>query len=500
MHVLNNYRRKCVTQSGRQVRGLLIGALIALSTTVFADTVTYIDKLLPPDGAEDDFFGVRVAISGDFAVVGAELHDEKGTDSGSAYVFVRSGDSWQYAQELWPPEPTPEDRFGDWVDIDGDTIAVGALNDQDNGDMSGSVFIYRYDGTLWQYEDQLLPDDPRIGNRFGETVYLDGNTIGIGARFADDNMGAAYIFTRAGSTWTQQQKLTAPERHFNDWFGTQIALDGDTAIVGARTDDVVGEDAGAAYIFSLSAGVWTLEDTLYADDPDVSDEFGMAVDIDGGTAVVSAFKDDNENGTDAGAIYVFGRTASGWIQEQKILATDDFPDFDEVGTQLSLQGNTLVAGGSLTRAVFLFKRDDGHWTQHAKIVPNDPNHARFGTSTDLDGRSIVGGARLSIVDDIRSGSAFVFDIIPTDGSACLDDLAAIVMNMNLQQGIGNSIDAKLEAISRAIDDIHSGNTSGAVNMLEAFNRTVEAQLGINLTEGQAATLTSLTDGCIDVLE
>jgi hypothetical protein len=502
MHVPNAFRRGSAGQSGHRVRGLLIGALIALSTPAYGATVAQVDKLLPPDGQGDpgDFFGVRVAISGDFAVVGAELDDNHGEDSGSAFVFERSGDIWVFRQKLTSPSAAAGDRFGEWVDIDGDTIAVGALDDADSGVMSGSVSVFRYSGTSWYFEDKLLASDGELGDRFGETVYVDGDRIGAGARFADHGMGAAYIFTRSGSSWTQQQKLTAPEREFNDWFGTQIAINGNTAIVGARTDDIEGtEDAGAAYIFSLNTGVWTLEDTLTAGDPHTSDEFGMAVDIDGDTAVVSAFKDD-ENGTDAGAVYVFMRTADGWVEQQKLLATDDFPDFDEVGTQLSLQGNSLVAGGSLTRAVFLFKRADGHWTQHAKIVPNDPNDARFGTSTDLDGRSIVGGARLSKDNGLESGSAFVFDIIHADGSACLADLTAIVMNMNLQQGIDKSIDAKLQAISHAVEDIDSGNTTGAVNMLKAFKQTVETQLGINLTAGQAATLFSLADGCINLLE
>jgi len=466
----------------------------------YATAFTEVAKLLPPDGdgAAQDFFGVRVAISGGVAVVGAELDDDDGENSGSAYVFVRSGDTWAFQQKLTAPFAAAGDRFGEWVDIDGDTIAVGAFDDEDKGIMSGSVFVFRYSGTSWNFEDKLLASDGEPGDRFGETVYVDGDTIGVGARFADLRMGSAYIFTRTGSTWTEQQKLTAPVRQIGDWFGAQIAVDGDTAIVGARTADSVNIDSGAAYIFTRLAGVWTLDDMLIASDPGASDEFGMAVDIDGDTVAISAFKDD-QNGDDAGAVYIFGRSAAGWMQQQKLLAIDDSPDFDELGTQLALQGNTLVVGGSLTRAAFLFKRSEGNWTQHAKITTNDASVGRFGTSATLDGRSVVVGARLSIDNGPGSGSAFVFDIVAEDSAACINDLTAIVMNMNLKQGIANSIDAKLEVISFALDDINNGNTTGARHMLMAFNQSVEAQRGINLTDGQAATLISLAEGCIDSL-
>ncbi len=133
-------------------------------------------------------------------------------------------------------------------------------------------------------------------------------------------------------------------------------------------------------------------------------------------------------------------------------------------------------------------------------MPDDPNDARLGTFADLNGRSIVAGVRLSTDTAAASGSAFVFDIIHENGTECLGDLKVVVEGLNLHQGIANSLDAKVDAIQRALEDIDKGNTTGAIHMLDSFNEIVEAQLGINLTDGQAGTLISLADGCISLLE
>lgn len=353
-------------------------------------------------------------------------------------------------------------------------------------------------GTKWIFEGKLLASDGELGDRFGETVYIDGDTIGVGARFADAQMGSAYIFTRTDGVWTEQQKLTAPVRNAGDWFGTQIAVHGDTAIVGARTADDQGVDSGAAFVFTRAADIWSLEATLLPNGGGPGDEFGMAVDIDADTAAVSALKDD-DNGTESGAVYIFTRSDMSWSEQQKLLATDDDPVGDQLGTQLVVQGETLLVGGLTTRAAYLFTRLDGSWAQQAKIETTDTFAGGFGTSVALDGQFVVIGARASNDVATGSGSAFVFDLDPDAVLVCLEDLTGNVMSFNLRQGIENALDAKLEAILFALDDASNGDAIQATNMLIAFNQNVEAQRGVHLTDDQADTLIGSAQVCIDLI-
>ena len=140
---------------------------------------------------------------------------------------------------------------------------------------------------------------------------ISGDTIVVSA-YGDDtaagnNAGSAYVFTRSGSTWSQQGHLYADDAAGNDWFGVSVAIDGDTIVVGAYVDDTAaGDDAGSAYVFTRTAGIWTQQDHLYADDAAGNDYFGRSVAISGDTIVVGAYGDDTAAGVDAGSAYVFG--------------------------------------------------------------------------------------------------------------------------------------------------------------------------------------------------
>lgn len=193
----------------------------------FAETA----KLTASDGAAADRFGYRVGISGDTAVVGLR-YDNNGVDSGSAYIYVRSGANWTEQQKLTASDATPRDFFGEAVAISGDTAIVGAYGDDDNVADSGS----------------------------------------------------AYIYERSGTTWTEQAKLTASDATSTDLFGSSVAISGDTAIVGAQFDDDDGNNSGSAYIFTFQNN---LSPTANAGD-DQAIQAGDTVDLDG-----SASFDDN---------------------------------------------------------------------------------------------------------------------------------------------------------------------------------------------------------------
>ena len=204
-------------------------------------------KLLPADGAEGDEFGLWVAVDGDTAVVGARLDDDNGETSGSAYAFTRSADVWTQQAKLLPSDPAAFDGFGMNVVVDGDTAVVNEWVDE-------SAYVFTRTGGVWTEQAKLVPSDSAAGDFFGWSLSLDGDVVLIGAYLDDDNgdsSGSAYIFMRTRGAWTEQLKLLADDGDSRDQFGVAVGLDGDTAVIGADHDDDNGNDSGSAYVFRL---------------------------------------------------------------------------------------------------------------------------------------------------------------------------------------------------------------------------------------------------------
>jgi hypothetical protein len=227
-------------------------------------------KLTASDGASGDQFGIAVSIDGDTAVVGAFVDDDNGTSSGSAYVFRWNGMAWvegsayvfRWNGTAWVEEQklTAGDGWaGDWfgfsISIDGDTVVAGAYTDDDDGTNSGSAYVFRWTGTAWDEEQKLTASDGASIDYFGYSVSVDGDSVVAAVPKDDDNVtdsGSAYIFRWNGTMWLEEQKLTASDGAFDDRFGHDISIDGDTILVGAAYDDDKGIDSGSAYVFMLA--------------------------------------------------------------------------------------------------------------------------------------------------------------------------------------------------------------------------------------------------------
>jgi hypothetical protein len=268
-------------------------------------------KLLAADGAPHDFFG-NPAIYGDTAVLGAN-QKTVGTNSGqgAAYVFVRNGTAWAQQARLVASDGDTDDRFGSNVAIAGETIVV-ASDDKRIGfnGLQGAAYVFERSGGKWSEEAILLASDGDAGDFFGSSVAITGNTIVVGAsgKLVDSvaYRGAAYVFVRDGKTWTEQAKLIAGDGAENDWFGTSVAVDGDVAIVGSHWKPVGARpEQGAAYVFVRVGTTWTEKARLVASDGAANDHFGYDVAIAGETAVVGV--EHKKAGTQPapGAAYVF---------------------------------------------------------------------------------------------------------------------------------------------------------------------------------------------------
>ncbi|MFN0136974.1 MAG: dockerin type I domain-containing protein [Phycisphaerae bacterium] len=313
-------------------------------------------KLIASDAATDDYFGFSVAVSGDTAVIGTYSDEHAGGISdGSAYIFVRAGEVWVQQAKLTASDAAANDQFGNSVAISGDTVVVGAhFDDLVNGSFfnEGSAYVFVRSGTVWTQQAKLIASDAAISDDFGFSVSLEGDTAVIGARINDipggPDGGSAYVFVRAGTVWTQQAMLTPSDPGSSDQFGWSVAVSGDTAAVGAHYDDhAAGTDAGSAYIFTRSGAAWTQQAKLIGADVGAGDEFGRSVALSGDTAVIGAYRDIYVVG--ANAAYVFVKPPGGWtnMTETAKLTASHAAAADSFGHSVAVSSNTVVVGAHL---------------------------------------------------------------------------------------------------------------------------------------------------------
>jgi hypothetical protein len=381
-----------------------------------------------------DEFGEAVAVSNDTIVVGARLEDSNATgvdgdqlnnslsDSGAAYVFQRINGVWSQQAYLKASNTDAEDRFGAAVAISGDTIVVGAYLESSNSN----------------------------GVNFGQ-----GNN-------SANSAGAAYVFVRNGTTWTQQAYLKCLNTEANDLFGWSVAISGDTVVVGAYLEDSSANTvngnmfdnsasaAGAAYVFVRNGVTWSQQAYLKASNSEALDTFGWDVDISGDTIVVSAEQEDsgssgvngeqtNNNAGQAGSAYVFVRNGTTWTQ-QAYLKPSNNTSFDFFGHSVAISGNTIVVGapfedGNATGvngpqtdllfesgAAYVFVRNGTAWSQQAYLKASTTTGGmdNFGDQVAISGNIIAVGMQLedsnatgidgdpSNSNSPQSGAVFVF--------------------------------------------------------------------------------------------
>jgi hypothetical protein len=319
---------------------------------------------LTSDSVAKAEFGYAVAISGDVVVVGARKDSEKGLYSGSVYVFRNNGSTWIREAKLYADDAQAQEYFGSSVAIDGDTIVVGANYGRKGDSQTGSVYVFKYNGSDWQQEAELFGNDLGAGDKFGYSVAIEDDTIIVGAPRHDDSetdSGAAYVFRRDAGTWIQDPNFTGSGLFEKAYFGHSVALSGNTAVVGAYRNDLDVDsnllvDAGSAYVFRFDGSIWPEEEKLIPADAVGGEEFGWAVAISGDTVVVGAHKDGNF----AGSAYVFtlhDANADGCIdaiQESLAGIIDDLSDLS--------QGSDKKTGKRIQKAIgHLEKSFDGKY-------------------------------------------------------------------------------------------------------------------------------------------
>ena len=489
-------------------------------------------KLIASDAAADDEFGISVALDGDTAVIGARQDDDNGSQSGSAYVFTKVSGVWSQKAKLIASDGAADDQFGISVAVSGDTVVVGARQDDDNGNQSGSAYVFTKPSSGWSNSNEtakLIASDGAADDEFGISVALDGDTAVIGARQDDTRNGSAYVFTKVFGVWSQKTKLIASDGAAGDEFGISVAVDGDTMVVGAYQYDVGGgtekANAGAAYFLRIPGWIDILDSAATTishivtgltnnvehtfqvrgvnaagggsasaraggtptfaipnrpagfaadagdavvdlswvdpkdstidkyqllqiiqggklppastDDPVVrGDGFGISVAVDGNTAVVGAYRDDDD-GANSGSAHVFTRSSSiaPWSWAAKLTAFDAAAN-DEFGISVAIEGDTIVVGAHQNDAddqdndegaAYVFtKPANGGWadaTETVKLTAADAAaDDEFGISVAVHGETVVVGAHLDDhtdgdgdTDD-DEGATYVFTKPATDAN------------------------------------------------------------------------------------
>ncbi len=401
-----------------------------------------------------DAFGNSVAISGDYAVVGAPQDDgstDTITTAGEAYIFKRNqggANNWGLIKTLNSPNEDTDDAFGYSVAIDGDYIVVGAYGDEGSTGTigTGEAYVYKKDqggADNWGLIKTLNSDNEDDGDTFGNSVAIDGNYIVVGARTdhgtadAIGSAGEAYVYKKdqgGVDNWGLIKILNSDNEDTGDQFGWSVAISGDYIAVGAFVDDGSIDaiiDAGEVYVFKKDQGGvdnWGLIKILNSDNEDTADQFGYSVAISGDYIVVGAYGDDGSTDaiSSAGEAYVFYKDQGGTDNWGliKTLNSSNEDASDNFGWSVAIDDDYMVVGayddGGSTDAIssageaYVFKKNQGgpnNWGWIKTLnSPNESNTDRFGNSVAIDGEHIVIGAYLD--DDISEG-------VPNAGEAYL---------------------------------------------------------------------------------
>ena len=373
-------------------------------------------KLLPGTGGINDRFGSSVAISGETAVVGANQDN-------SAYVYVRNGTSWtQQARLLAIPRQTGT-SLGTSVAISGDTIVAGNTSDTvGSNSQQGSAYVFVRSGTTWSQQARLVASDGAGGDVFGISIAISGDTAVVGTIFHDvggmPDQGAAYVFLRNGTLWSQQAQLVAANGAADDRFGQSVAISGDTAVVGVNLSDTGARNQGSAYVFVRSGTAWTQQTQLLASDGSAGDQFGIGVAISGDTVVVGASFDDVGPNIDQGSAYIFVRGGTVWTQQTQVTTSAGDDVSDDFGVSVAISGDTAIVGadgddvgsGFDQGSAYIFVRNGATWSQQARLVASDGiAQDFFGSAVAISGdTAVVGAAGDDVGANVGQGSTYIF--------------------------------------------------------------------------------------------
>lgn len=388
------------------------------------------------DGLPSDF-GFSVSVSGDCAFVGARGDD----DGGAVYVYQRTMVGWAQVQRLTATGDPAVGAFGTAVAIRGEMAIVAAPQTTVGGVANaGAAFVFqRSSGGIWEQVARLVLDVPGADDLLGNFgVGIEGNLAVVGTHWRDlpgaTDAGAVYVFQETNGVWQQSAVLTSANPAMSDHFGRGVAIDNGTVLVGANLADSAAENSGAAYVFRRVNGTWSLITELTAGDADGDERFGISVALQGMTAIVGARYESGEF-AHSGAAYVFREQNGVWAQSAKLKPDVEHED-SAFGWSVSISGDSAIIGapyedapGAIDAgAAYVFVDAGGVWQQVAYLTGDGAgdNEIAFGFSVSIDGDAAVTGAfQINTSPTTNPNSAYFYS-----GASCDND----------RDGVPNSID------------------------------------------------------------
>ena len=431
------------------------GTSVASSADQYTYLPVVVTRLTALNGSAGAYFGKSISISGDTMVVGAPATTVgNNTNQGAVYVFTEIGSTWTETAMLTASNGASDAYFGNSVSISGDTIVVGAENATIGGNIAqGVAYIFTEPDSGWANMTQtaeLTASDGTGHNQFGTSVAIDGSTVVVGSAGANLFRGTAYVFTEPGSGWanmTQTAELTASDGAAYAYFGTSVSVSGNTVVVGAGDATVAGNTAqGAAYIYTEPGSGWvnmTQSAKLIASKGGAGDEFGVSVSIGGDTVIVGAGNATVGANIAQGAAYVFTGSGSAWSQAAELTASNG-AEGDDFGTSVSISGSTVVVGtfaaNSLQGAAYLFSETGSAWAQTTELTASDGVAGdEFGASVSISGSTpAIGAPNATVGGSPYTGAAYVFGFSALSAGLALPAVTGVSQATGPAAG-GNSV-------------------------------------------------------------
>lgn len=411
-----------------ECRFLLLVAITVVAQGSTLSAGEFDAKILPYDGGALDWFGSSLALDGDTLVIGSEWHShggQVGLARGSAYVYKNGQSGWQLVAELFPDDGQPAANFGNHVAISGSTIVVGdyqhglASKDGTIG-LAGAAYVFEESDLGWNQTAKLIADDPIHQQYFGTGVGIDNGTIIVSDRHA-----SAYVFEKKSGSWGLTQKLSPSVTDgfgLSGSYGQDVAIEGDTALIAAYSQDAPLTNRGAVFAYARTASGWKETQVIVPDNPSRRGSFGISIGLSGDTAIIGRSAGEGSTSNPLpGAAYIYEQVGGVWIQ--KSVLTPGYGHInDQFGAQVAISGNlaAVSASGRDVTTVYLFKEFDGLWGEVARFTTGVKfTEDQFGVDLALYDKTLAIGARIDDQLGRNAGAVYLVRIPEPSGMALM---------------------------------------------------------------------------------
>ena len=414
---------------------------MSYSHNQFGQQAVQVQRILEPQLSDRSGFADNMSFSTQFAAIGAPndsrlIIGRGAVGSGAVYIYERDDGYWTPHSKLKASDAWPKDYFGNEVSLHGNHLLVGATGKDSNGESSGSVYAFEFDGQDWVEKSQLTASDGEADDFLGHSISVYGSYAIVSAIGKDDHgefSGAAYIFYYHNNQWVEQAKLTASDAQGGDHFSNSVSITEKYAFVGATHEDELGYRSGAVYVFEREGVRWNEIQKLTNTEGVYGTMFGSSIGVDGNFAAIGAVGGRN-NGTNSGAVYTFELINGRWESQQKLLASDRKRQ-DHFGGHVHLDGKYIIVGsagdddwGEDSGSAYIFEYDGTAWSEKYKLTPLEGNpHDNFGESVYITDRYAMVNSKHVYKDGQRYwGAIYNFDLTGTmSGNEC-DYLTEII--------------------------------------------------------------------------